>query len=122
MSKGRMEDLLAALRAAGWILLTEKEYPRASTDPFSLEDESIRWAISRGNTDTVVELEFQAFGDLGKRTNRLQDILCCIVRDRRLELVFAKRETAEWKERLVKFVRSLEELGPRADPGANLSD
>lgn len=105
MSRGRMEDLLTALRAAGWTLLTEKEYPRASTDPFTLEDDIIKWAISRGSA--TVELEFQAFGDLGKRTDRLQDILCCVVRDTGLELIFAKRETAEWKERLLKFVRSL---------------
>ena len=109
MSKGRMEDLLEALRNDGWRLLSEREHPNASSDPFKLEDDIVRWAISRADNPSVVELEFHAFADLGQRTGLLRDILYCQVVGRDEKLYFAKREKPEWRQNLAKFVQYLKD-------------
>lgn len=104
-----MEDLLAALTDSGWRLLDRQEHPRASRDPFRLEGDRVTWAIIRGDSSPVVELEFHAFGDLGQRTEKLNDILYCIVAGTTDRLYFDKRAKPEWRENLSSFVRILNE-------------
>jgi hypothetical protein len=104
-----MEDLLSALRDAGWRLLDEQEYPNGSSNPFKLEDDIARWGIARKDSPCIVGLEFHAFGDLGQRTDRLRDILYGVVLGTEEKLYFDKRESPEWRENLAKFVRSLKE-------------
>jgi hypothetical protein len=121
MSKQRMEDLLAALEGYGWRLLAEQEYPNGSRDPFKLEDDAIRWGIARRDGGPVVDLEFQAFGHLGERTDKLRDILYCDVRGTQVRLFFEKREKPEWREALSKFVRELTKLSEPPRRGSQKS-
>jgi hypothetical protein len=114
MSREHMEELLDALRSHGWYLLSELEHPRASTDPFELEYEVVRWALSRADTATVIELEFPAFGDLGGPTDSLRDIHYCQVVGRDETLDFVKRTKPAWRRTLVEFVRHLGRERPTA--------
>ena len=107
MSRERMDDLLSALEGYGWRRLDPREHPRASEDPFRLEGEAVTWAIVRGERSAVVELDFQAFGDLGQRTDDLRDIFYCEARGLGKRLSFAKRQTPEWRENLLTFVLAL---------------
>lgn len=109
MSRGRMEDLLVALKNDGWRLLDHREYPRASRDPFELESDTVTWAIVRGDSPTVIELEFVAFGDFGERTGQLLDILYCQVNGTSDSLLFVKRVKPEWRENVAKFVHGLKQ-------------
>ena len=108
MSRERMEDLLAALRANGWRLLSESEHPSASPDPFKLEDDAVTWAVMRCDAAFVVELKFHAFGDLGQRTVALRDVLYCQVVGTGGKLYFDKRTKPEWSRNLMKFVKNLD--------------
>ena len=109
MSRRRMEDLPAALTSSGWSLLDHGTYPRPSPDPFKLENEIARWAMVRGDASPIVELEFHAFGDLGQRTEQLNDILYCVVSETSDRLFFEKRQKPERRENLKNFVRRLNE-------------
>ncbi|MEZ4336142.1 MAG: hypothetical protein R3B82_05895 [Sandaracinaceae bacterium] len=108
MTRQRMEDLLEALGAAGWRLLDEREHPKASPDPFVLEDDAVTWAMSRADPPVVIELQLCAFGDLGEPTRRLRDVLYCQVVGRDERLYFTKRARPEWRESLMTFVRHLD--------------
>jgi hypothetical protein len=107
MSRERMEDLLEVLRSYGWYLLSEAEYPNASADPFAIEYDVVRWALSRAGNPTVIELEFYAVGPLGESTDSLRDILWCDVVGRDERLSFVKRSKPEWRRRVVEFVQRL---------------
>lgn len=86
-----MQDLLDARPAQGWRLLGPRDDPRASADPFKLENGRIAWAIVRGDQRTRVEIEFHALSDLGGRTDRLRDIMYCDVVGTRRRLACSRR-------------------------------
>ena len=98
-----MQDLLSTLVEAGWRLLDSRESDSASADPFALENDVVRWVISRD--DGEAKLTFHAFGRLGQRTVDLRDILFCIIEGTDERLYFDKRETMEWRVGVADFVR-----------------
>ena len=109
MTRERLDDLLDGLTLRGWLLLDHHDHPRASPDPFVLDDEVLRWALVRGASSPVVELEFYAFGELGQRTDTVNDILYCTANGTAEHLYFCKRARPEWRDRLAHFVRSLDD-------------
>lgn len=109
MTRERMEDLRAALVEHGWRLLDHEEDARASTDPFVLEREALTWVIVRGAASAAVALKFQAFGDMGRRTDRLNDVAWCALVDGDAKLHFSKRNSQAWRDELARFVLALDE-------------
>ena len=106
MSRERMNQLLVGLQTAGWSLLDFDEFPMGSREPFVLEDEEIVWAIRRAD-GLVLELEFHAFEDLGRRTSKLRDILYCVERKSREKLYFTKIGSRAWATDMPRFVSLL---------------
>jgi hypothetical protein len=113
MSKMRMLDLMSALNDEGWRLLGHGQHPRASADPFGLERDSVTWVIVRGEHSAAVELEFDAFADLGQRTGRLSDIMYCDVVGCGMRLHFVDRDSPTWGESVRSFARALRALSER---------
>lgn len=107
MSKDHLEDVLAALEAAGWVRLSSNAYEIGSPDPFTLEGEKIKWGLRSETGARILELEFHAFGDLGQRTAKLRDIFYCIEPATGRRLYFEKRTSALWIDSLSTFVASL---------------
>jgi hypothetical protein len=104
-----METLLDGLTTAGWRLVDPPE-------PFVLEDEQVLWVLVRGDTESRVELVFHAFGDLGQRTERLQNILYCVERGTDRKLYFDKQKSPEWKDNLASFVAHVGGEDPSRTP------
>lgn len=114
MSRERMNDLLAALREVGWVLLGPEAYPEGSDDPFVLHGDGVKWGLA-SVSGSLLELEFHAFDGLGRRTDQLRDILYCVERSTGRKLYFEKRDNPEWKANLARFV---EQVGKADDKGA----
>lgn len=107
-----MADLLEALKATGWELLSPAEYPKGNENPFELEDEVARWGLVRRDKSRIIALEFHAFGDLGKQTRNTNDILYCSLVGTPHRLYFEKRQRPEWQENLRAFVQAINAVGP----------
>lgn len=109
MTKERMDDVLAAFEHFGWTRLSSQECAFCSEDPYALGDEQIVWGLSRGSTETILRLEFHAFGSLGQRTNRLADILYCLHPASGEKLMFHNRRTHQWRQAVPRFVATVTE-------------
>jgi hypothetical protein len=109
MSKERMQDLRRSLLNAGWEILNEKGDCRYPKDIYHVDDEIVVWGISNREGNKVLELEFHIFGELGRRSAELNDILYCVLKDQKLKLYFDKRNTEKWQKGLKNFVNSLQE-------------
>lgn len=108
MSKGRVEDVLGALRAAGWLASTESDDEQDNCSLLALWDEILRLTLRREGDRRQVELEFHAFGDLGERTSSLQDILYCVNVATGRKLYFKRRDDPQWRTNVDEFVSNLE--------------
>lgn len=109
MSKEHLDDILTAFSRLGYELLTAAQHDSSSPDPFSLQDDKIRWALVSPRGE-VIELDFYAFDSLGRRTTKLTDILYCTNAATGDRLYFDKRKNKAWTSNLRVFVR-----GPREE-------
>lgn len=109
MSKARLDDLLHLLHSQGWEILNEHDHLRYS-DPYDVENEIVTWGIIHYQKQVFAELEFFLFGDLGQRTEDLNDISYCSVKNRGIRLYFKKRNREEWPCALNDFVHALAAL------------
>jgi len=103
MTKARMEDVKDLLESNGWQLPD-------GDDLFSVENEKIRWHVTNRVTGASIELVFYLFGDLGQRTDRLGDILCCKIEGSETELYFKKRSSERWRSNLREFAERLSRI------------
>ena len=107
MSKSRLLDLKEALGDSGFELLNELGDPKYTDSIFSPTTEIFVWGITHPEIDEDIELEFHIFGELGCRSNKLNDILYCKVKGRLEKLYFEKRASERWKKGLVEFIEAL---------------
>lgn len=96
------------LETYGWHLLGADDHPEASASPFALEDDTVKWAVTRGRGPDVVELEFRAFGHFGERTSKLRDIMYCVALGSEHKLFFRKRNDPDWRSQLRTFIEGLD--------------
>ncbi len=108
MSKERMQDLRRSLLNAGWEILNEKGDYRYPEGIYQVDDEVILWGISNRESSKVLELEFYIFGELGRHSTKINDILYCVVKDQKVKLYFDKRNTEKWQKGLKNFVNDLQ--------------
>ncbi len=100
MSKGRMNDLLDALEADGWVLSNPAEI-------FVIENEVVHWNLEHPPTRSKIWIDFHIFGELGEKSDSLVDIHYCLVRNHGPKLYFEKRESPKWRHSLMEFVSGL---------------
>ncbi|MDR5816280.1 hypothetical protein QCE62_22040 [Caballeronia sp. LZ033] len=101
MTTARMVELKQALENAGWMIFDE------DSDLFIVDDERVVWKIEKIQSGKSLDLIFYLFDDLGRRTQKLADILYVEDNNRRKRLYFSKITSSKWKEDLERFVRSL---------------
>ncbi|MDR5825931.1 hypothetical protein [Caballeronia sp. LZ043] len=101
MTTARMVELKQALENAGWMIFDE------DSDLFIVDDERVVWKIEKIQSGKSLDVIFYLFDDLGRRTQKLADILYVEDNNRRKRLYFSKITSSKWKEDLERFVRSL---------------
>ncbi|MFL1416415.1 hypothetical protein ACI77M_09335 [Pseudomonas fildesensis] len=98
-----MVELKEALEQAGW----ELSSPVNGIDIFQANDDQIVWEMINARTKKQKLLTFYLFDFLGRRTERLSDILYVEEKSELSKLYFEKSSSARWKSSLRAFVRSL---------------
>jgi hypothetical protein len=63
-----MRDLQTELHREGWEVTNSDEL-------FSIENEVVRWTLENKDKRLSIQAEFHAFGDLGARSDDLNDVL-----------------------------------------------
>lgn len=104
MSKERMNELHRLLESRGWRLMN-------SHQKFDVESEIVSWTLRKANTAREVKLDFCLFELLGNRTDNLDDILYCQVRDSGMKLYFDKIASKNWRRCIREFVAALDQCG-----------
>ncbi len=109
MSKERLLDLLTALEKYGWQIELEDD---ESIEEMFIPDKQqlLTWRLFRHSHkkgEMRINLNFPIFGDLGERSDNLNDILYCDASDRGIKLYFSKRTDNQWSKDLAAFVDTL---------------
>jgi hypothetical protein len=98
MNKEKLFDLKEALEIAGWSIINENEM-------FSAADDKIEWLLVNERTFNKETYTFHLFNDLGKRTEKISDILYARRTKDNIKLYFDQDKNC-WKKELKKFVYS----------------
>jgi len=93
MSWQRMLQLKEALERAGWEISGESE----KEGIFFVANDEIVWRLSSRWVDAETQLRFVLFGDLGRRTENLNDISHVLEEGNKVKLHFSKIKSEEWK-------------------------
>jgi hypothetical protein len=104
-----MQDVLLALEASGWRLLSSHDCDVCSDDPFKLEDNEVEWGLARDASEPTLRIKFRAVGARGERTKNLSDIHYCFHHETGETLHFEKRMKPEWRQGVTEFVDRLNE-------------
>ena len=105
MSKGRLQDLQAILRTAGWEIANKEEMFCVG------EDELIHWTLVNKDRNLKVEADFYVVGGFGERSYDLNDIVHCRIPSHGIEMLFPKRKTERWRRNMRDFVLALSQIG-----------
>ena len=95
-----MLELRNTLKQRGWDLMSDSNL-------FSIEGERITWTLCHEPTGIHIDLEFYVCGDLGQRSDDLNDIVHCAVKGHDIMLSFVKKTNPKWKPKLATFVESV---------------
>ena len=103
MTLQRLDDVLDALGADGWVRLGVGDYEQGNDDPYRLESGSIRWGLRNPRKNALLELEFLAFAALGGPPTSLGELFYCTELNTGVRLYFSKRGSPRWAEELAMF-------------------
>lgn len=94
MSKKLMDELLNSFHENGWVLLNPE-------NKYEIEDEVIYWILKKEELQII--LEFHIFGDLGRVSEDLNDILYCEAQGQSKKLFFERKKSLDWRRRIDEF-------------------
>ena len=101
MTRARIIELKNEMEKLGWELINVN-----GNDLFTVCDEKINWSMVNGRTGRKNRLTFYLFDYLGRRTDKLSDILY-VEDESNKKLYFDKIDSKGWKVNLREFVRNL---------------
>ncbi|EAA8874169.1 hypothetical protein CIU45_01370 [Salmonella enterica] len=96
MIKLKLLELKEQLEAAGWELNDDSEI-------FLAADDAIEWSLFNKKLSSKETLTFFLFDDLGKRTDKLSDLLYVMRSKDSVRLYFDKKDN-NWKRKVKEFV------------------
>lgn len=96
MIKLKLLELKEQLEAGGWELIDDSEV-------FLASDDTIEWNLQNRRLSSKEVLTFFLFDNLGKRTDKLSDILYVMRSKDSVRLYFDKKDK-NWKRKAKEFV------------------